>query len=355
VTHLPEQISNPPEIPTGTAIAIDPNGRAVVAGSTGFCGDTMVARFAPDGTLDADFGVAGVVVDNVDPDAGCGDSAAAVTLQPDGKILVATSSVTFENPPLAVSHTKWWLERFDPDGTLDPGFGNGGSVFLHDGAPASIALQRDGKVLTAGMFVTFDYQLPFVFEYPSMMLLRNEATTPIACDAAPRAGCALPLAAHKSSLTMSRRADTPPKLAWKWTMGNATTAAFGDPTSDDGSYAWCMYDATDALVAVAQVEGGGTCDGKPCWKASGSSGWQYKSSRGTVWGIDKLKLKVGVGSAQIRLQGKHWNLPRVPLPAMLPVRVQLQAPTGSCFEAVYSTATKNDGTRLVVKSDLPSP
>lgn len=75
--------------------------------------------------------------------------------------------------------------------------------------------------------------------------------------------------------------------------------------------------------------------------------------RGTAYGIDKMKLELGTGNAQVCVHGKHANLPVVPLPTTLPLRAQVQTSTGSCFEATFGTATKNDarpggvGTRLL--------
>jgi uncharacterized delta-60 repeat protein len=350
VTHVPEAIPIFTDGAAGAAIAVDPDGGAVVVGSTGYCADTIVARFAPSGALEPGFGNAGVVALDVDPSAGCGDGATAVAFQPDGKILFAAFGVTYEPPPLAFNYYQWWLVRLDPDGALDPSFGDGGSKSLREGFPAAIALQADGKVVTAGFYQRLDFShFPPVSSDSLLVVLRNEAAPAIACDAAPRSGCGMPLGSGKSLLKLTRATEKPPTLQWKW-QGSATSMPFGDPITG-GSYAWCVYDATEVLVAVAQVEGGGTCGAKPCWKTSGSSGWQYGNKRGTVWGIEKMKLKAGAGGTQIQLQGKHANLPSVPLPAALPLRVQMLAPTGSCFEAVYSTATKNDTARLTARSD----
>ena len=101
---------------------------------------------------------------------------------------------------------------------------------------------------------------------------------------------------------------------------------------------------------MTQVEGSGVCGGKPCWKATGSAGWQYANKRGTSYGVDKIRIKTGAGKATMCVQGKHANLPVVPLPATLPLRAQFQTAAGSCFDATYGAATKNDATRFSAKN-----
>src|SRR5450755_253614 len=70
-----------------------------------------------------------------------------VFLKPDGKIVIGGTSqllTEFPPPPQAI------LLRYNTDGSLDTGFGNGGKVLL---APpfsniTALALQTDGKILT---------------------------------------------------------------------------------------------------------------------------------------------------------------------------------------------------------------
>ncbi|HZN68975.1 MAG TPA: delta-60 repeat domain-containing protein, partial [Tepidisphaeraceae bacterium] len=63
-----------------------------------------------------------------------------LVIQPDGKILVASSANGLS------------ISRFNDDGTPDTAFGNSGraSVPFGVGGPATIALQADGKVLVGG-------------------------------------------------------------------------------------------------------------------------------------------------------------------------------------------------------------
>ncbi|HEX2700708.1 MAG TPA: delta-60 repeat domain-containing protein [Acidimicrobiales bacterium] len=73
---------------SGDSVAVQPDGRVIVAG---FAGDDFAsARYNVDGSLDTSFDTDGKLVTDVQP--GSSDRAHAVTLQPDGKIVVAGSS-----------------------------------------------------------------------------------------------------------------------------------------------------------------------------------------------------------------------------------------------------------------------
>lgn len=73
---------------SGDSVAVQPDGRVIVAGSAG--DDFASARYNVDGSLDTSFDTDGKLVTDVQP--GSSDRAHAVTLQPDGKIVVAGSS-----------------------------------------------------------------------------------------------------------------------------------------------------------------------------------------------------------------------------------------------------------------------
>ena len=111
---------------------------------------SFLARFNSDGTLDTSFGDGGVVVSHFAGGNGSSsqafDAANALVVQPDGKIVVAGSSA--EQPGNGKNLA---LARYNPDGSVDSTFGDGGMVLGPVGSEASsLALQGDGKIVAAG-------------------------------------------------------------------------------------------------------------------------------------------------------------------------------------------------------------
>ena len=126
---------------TAFAMAIQPDGMIVVVGTgAGNFGDFTLARYMTDGSLDANFGSGGkVTTDFVGP-----DSANAVALQANGKIVAAGSRANFRDFALA---------RYNTDGSLDASFGSGGKLTTDFGgqdAAFGVAIQPDGNIVLAG-------------------------------------------------------------------------------------------------------------------------------------------------------------------------------------------------------------
>jgi uncharacterized delta-60 repeat protein len=132
------------------ALAIQPDGKVVVAGYTtamGGVGGFLIARYDAGGVLDPSFGVGGAVV--LDLAAGGSGSGLAndVVVQPDGKIVVAGGAV--------IHPSSFILVRLGPDGSPDPSFGSGGVVRSLTGLVSglgvdSVELQPDGKLVAVG-------------------------------------------------------------------------------------------------------------------------------------------------------------------------------------------------------------
>ena len=138
----------PPGI-SGSAIAMQSDGKIVVVGSSASSG-FGVLRFTTEGELDQSFGLHGVVSTTFTSIGG--DFATAVVMQPDGKIVVGGRTLLASNDPSIPTY--FALARYNADGTLDAGFGNGGKRVTaigtsHDVINA-IALQNDGKIVAAG-------------------------------------------------------------------------------------------------------------------------------------------------------------------------------------------------------------
>jgi len=138
----------PGQIAEANAISLTSNGKIILAG-TAFSSqaDFALARYNSDGSLDTAFGVGGTVTTDF---AGRDDSAEALCIQSDNKILVAGRRMLSSNSDT----TDFALARYNADGSLDSGFGSGGKTStdfsgLGDVAQA-MALQSDGKVILGG-------------------------------------------------------------------------------------------------------------------------------------------------------------------------------------------------------------
>ena len=137
-----------------SSVLVQPDGKILVAGGAfplfTFLGDFKLVRYNRNGSLDTSFGVGGIVTTSF---PGQGSYAFALALQPDGKIIAAgTDFVDFSSEDS--SNTDFGLERYNPDGTPDTTFGNGGQVTtdfdgFNDDA-FSILVQPDGKLVAVG-------------------------------------------------------------------------------------------------------------------------------------------------------------------------------------------------------------
>ena len=136
------------------AIAIQPDGKLVVAGSTRPFGaydshppDFALARYNANGTLDTSFGADGKVSTGFQP--GWADTGYGVALAPRGKIVVAGWGLPGASGGPGVID----LARYNADGSLDTSFGGDGTVVsapVTDSAAFSVVVQPDSKVVVAG-------------------------------------------------------------------------------------------------------------------------------------------------------------------------------------------------------------
>ena len=111
----------------------------------------FVAKFQPDGTLDPTFGTAGRVMPRLDfPSEGT-----TVREDSDGRVVVAG---THHLP----TGDQWIVIRFYLDGTLDTAFGLGGLAtgkVFGSTTGAALSIQADGKILVAGTGYTSNLTL----------------------------------------------------------------------------------------------------------------------------------------------------------------------------------------------------
>lgn len=136
-------------------LAVQPDGRIVVAGSsrTAVFGDFLLVRYNADGSLDAGFGTGGVVTTDF---FGRPDSAGGVSIQADGRIIAAGVAGQVVD---GGTTEHFALARYEADGSLDAGFGTGGRVFTDvagtQDAAEEVTIQSDGRILVAGGALNF--------------------------------------------------------------------------------------------------------------------------------------------------------------------------------------------------------
>jgi uncharacterized delta-60 repeat protein len=125
----------------GNAITVQSNGKIVVAGMSddGTNYHFAVARYNADGTPDNTFSGDGRVVTTIV----AMDMAYGVAVQPDGKIIAVGSG-----------NSAFTMVRYNTNGTLDNTFGSSGIVQTGISSSSeqsnAVALQADGKILVAG-------------------------------------------------------------------------------------------------------------------------------------------------------------------------------------------------------------
>ena len=107
------------------AVAVQPDGKIVVAGYAyqGGAFQFALARYNTDGSLDTSFDGDGRVTTVLGSSS---DAAFALAIQSDGKIVAAGES--FDGPALGTSGSDFALVRYNVNGSLDAGFGQGGIV-----------------------------------------------------------------------------------------------------------------------------------------------------------------------------------------------------------------------------------
>jgi len=130
---------------SGNAIAIQSDGKMLVAGITGANRDFVLLRYLSDGSLDPDFLNQGIVTTDFN---GSDDYANSLLIQPDGKILVGGYAYQGALPDFAMA-------RYLPDGIIDTNFGINGIVTTDFGNGGydygfPLILQSDGKILQGG-------------------------------------------------------------------------------------------------------------------------------------------------------------------------------------------------------------
>lgn len=139
------------DLAEANAVIVLSDGRIVTGGGAadgvydGTNVDFTLARYLPDGSLDATFGIGGKVRTKV---AGFSDNILGMALQADGKIVAA--GLSFNS-----TDNRILLARYDSGGSLDPTFGTGGLVVTTLAGSTNcfartVAVQSDQKIVVGG-------------------------------------------------------------------------------------------------------------------------------------------------------------------------------------------------------------
>jgi uncharacterized delta-60 repeat protein len=131
-----------------------PNGKIVTVGETEIGGRHLIASalLRPDGSLVSSYGDGGWAT----VDIGGAATGNALALQPDGKLVLAGTGRHGGTGPLALTAV-----RLRPNGELDPTFGQGGISTIPIGSEAiatGVAVQGNGKIVLSGTALTDQYR-----------------------------------------------------------------------------------------------------------------------------------------------------------------------------------------------------
>ncbi|WP_375478733.1 DUF4347 domain-containing protein [uncultured Nostoc sp.] len=145
----------------GNSVALQSDGKIVVAGSTGEIGsngDFALARYNSDGTLDANFGSGGKVVTDISSN----DAGQSLAILQNGKIVVSGFTQNGSD------RRDFALAVYNSNGSLDTSFGDSGKVITPVSSSyfqnTAVAVQSDGKIVVSGSdngnFLVTRYEAP---------------------------------------------------------------------------------------------------------------------------------------------------------------------------------------------------
>ncbi len=128
-----------------TKMLLQPDGKILLTGKTDFLsgqGRALLARLTAQGSLDSSFAGTGFTAI---PTTALTETGRTIALRSDGKILLASASTSL-NAPAGLK-----IVQFNKDGSSDPNFGTGGSIYkssnLSDLLANDLLVQPDGKIV----------------------------------------------------------------------------------------------------------------------------------------------------------------------------------------------------------------
>ncbi|MBC7940551.1 MAG: hypothetical protein H7Z19_12440, partial [Chitinophagaceae bacterium] len=143
-----------------TRVVLQPDGKIVVAGSSGCCDQAMV-RLNADGSIDPTFGVSGVVVTKSTVGVTSLATCVELLLLPDG---------SFRFIGRAINQPGWGVTAYNANGTLDQSFGIGGNIGI-------VRLVTQGETEPGGAVLNNGLITIGGFNLGSFVAARIDATT----------------------------------------------------------------------------------------------------------------------------------------------------------------------------------
>ena len=266
-------------VETGEALALQPDGKIVVVGTSegrGGAGeaDLIVIRYTPDGARDTTFNTEGRIAFSFGADLTGIDRGAAVAIQPDGKIVVVGSTDAGGGNALNFA-----VARLNADGTFDTTFNSTGKQIVEfgfDDQAHAVAIQPDGKIVVVGQAAS-DIAVLRLRTDGSLDPQFNDvaAPTPENGDGRYRfslggteIGRAVALAPDGSIFIAGRAegAGTQDFVVVKLTSAGAINGTFGTPSpGGQGNGAFINFSGNDAaedlvLLADGRIVVGGTAN-----------------------------------------------------------------------------------------------
>jgi uncharacterized delta-60 repeat protein len=134
---------------TAFSLALQSDGKILIAGSGGINLDFAIVRYNTNGSLDGEFGTNGKVLTPVGTSL---DEIRSLALQPDGKIIAAGNARVGSQSDFAVV-------RYNPNGTLDTTFDGDGKAITpittnSTDLASSVLVQANGRIIIVGSSTT---------------------------------------------------------------------------------------------------------------------------------------------------------------------------------------------------------
>ena len=252
--------------------------------------------------------------------------------------------------PLAVTSGEVYVARvtFGTGGSFNRRLPAGTLDFVRSEFLNAVVVSPNGAHVYSGVFSNLGTDVPDMS--PGLY-------TPgfAGCGPTPLPSC---FTAHAGKLRLNASNNG---VTWLWKLGDAVDPSeVGNPGSST-HYAFCVWDESGppTLVARALAPAGGICrqlysyytPSTPCWKNSGD-GYKYRDSFRTPEGVLSLHVKPGgIGQSKALLRGGKDLFDPPAFPLGVPVRVQLQASNGECWEATYSAPAVNNSTSFSATPD----